>query len=95
MPSLTVSPETIPPGGSALAVVGGLSEGQSIQRQIMLVRRADGQHVQMATVTLELPGETVGLEEDIWTDYFLTIEGEEFVLEKTPSPNTFAVKHVG
>lgn len=93
MPAISANPTTIPRGGTSVLTVTGLIDPPDLVGTAQLVRRVDGMVAGTAQVTVSLPGETVGLESETNTDYFVRPPAG-FSLTKT-TPTTFALKHNG
>lgn len=93
MASISASPATIPAGGTSTLTVSGLIDPPDLIGNASLVSRATGAPVGVAQITVQIPMETVGLESDAGTTYFVR-PPNGFTLTKT-SPTTFSLKHNG
>lgn len=93
MAAITASPVLIPPGGTSVLTVTGLTDPPDLIGTAQLISRVSGAVAGTAQVTVALPQETVGLENELTTTYFVRVP-TGFTLTKT-SATTFAMKHSG
>ena len=93
MASIAASPTTIPPGGTTTLTVSGLAGSNVLQGTADLVKRETGAVEAQAQIQVSFPGETVGLESEAGTTYFVRVSAG-FSLMKM-SPTQFHATHTG